>query len=460
MSHLICNNPFTGDEVAQFELSSLEAATEKINDLCNSQKSWHQESLEMRIELVSTALTYFKTQQEQIALDICEQMGRPLHQCSGEINGMLERANYLCSIASKTLADDVFTDQAGFKRSIQHVPLGVIFVISAWNYPLLITINSIIPALLAGNSVLLKHSSITPKIGEHFERAFSELGQYKDLLKHVIISHHVTGQIIETQKIDHVIFTGSVNGGKQILSHTAKRFMMPGLELGGKDATYVHHDAKLDYAVESIVDGAMFNSGQSCCGIERAYVHEDIYDEFLEKALKLISTYNLGDPKNPATSLGPLATNKAAEFMLNQVADAKNHGAHVLAGGKIQSINKGMFFEATLIANTNHDMQVMREENFGPILPVMKVKDLDEAINFVNDSEYGLTSSVFTTNEKTATLFAQQAESGTVFMNRCDYLDPALPWTGIKNSGCGSSLSKYGFFHVTRRKSINFKLTL
>lgn len=460
MSEVISRNPYSGDIVAKYETVNLTQASVVIEQLRSAQQKWRSVPLEQRITLVSSALEYFENNRDEIAKDICEQMGRPFHQSRGEIGGLLERGNYLCSIAKQVLAPDIIDDKPGFDRSIEHAPLGVIFVIAAWNFPLLITINSVVPALIAGNTVLLKHSSLTPKIGMHFTKAFASLGEHAHLLQDIIIDHQTTGQIIESQKIDHVIFTGSVSGGRQILQHTSKRFMQPALELGGKDAAYIHSDADLDYAAATVVDGAMFNSGQSCCGIERVYVHESVYDQFLTKAQALIEKYRLGDPKDPNTDLGPLATAKAADFMQTQIKDAVAKGAKVLVGGEKVQIEKGVFFPATLVVNVDHTMDIMQEENFGPILPMMKVASIDQAIELVNDSRYGLTSAIFTNSLDVAKQYSDRVETGTVFMNRCDYLDPALPWTGVKNSGCGSSLSKYGFYSVTRRKAKHFKTKL
>ncbi len=460
MSQLECINPFSGESTGNFELENLDQQSSKVSKLKDAQKNWKQVPLEKRIELVKAATQYFEDNRDEIAKDITEQMGRPLHYSGGEVNGFFERANYLCSIARETLAPDILTDKEGFDRSIEHAPLGTIFIISAWNFPLLISVNSIVPALIAGNTVLLKHSGLTPKIGKHFENAFRQMGDHDNLLFNSVLSHAVTGEVIEQLPINHVIFTGSVNGGKQILKHTSTKFMAPALELGGKDGAYIHSDADLDYASSTIVDGCMFNSGQSCCGIERVYVHESIYDSFLEKTKKLVEEYKLGDPRDSSTTLGPLATAKAANYMETQVKDALEKGAKLLVGGKKEVIQKGTFFQATLISEVDHSMEVMKEENFGPILPIMKVTSVDEAIQNINDCDYGLTCAVFTSDTSIAQKVAQEAETGTVFMNRCDYLDPALPWTGVKNSGVGSSLSKYGFHGVTRRKSIHFKTKL
>lgn len=456
MAKLTTKDPFTGQTTGEFDYDSFAQAKSKVQLLHENQKRWQSLPLKQRLALVKEATDYFEKNREAIAVDICEQMGRPLHHARGELKGFFERAGYLCSIAESVLAPDLLTDKPGFDRAIEHVPLGVIFVISAWNYPLLITVNSVVPALIAGNTVLLKHSSLTPKIGRHFENAFGKLGGLQ-VLSQTIVDHETTGKIIEELPIDHVVFTGSVSGGKSILTHTSKKFMLPALELGGKDAAYVHPDADIQNAVETIVDGAMFNAGQSCCGIERAYVHQEVYQDFLFQAEKLIRTYKMGNPKDESTRLGPLAQAKSAAEMKAQILAAEKSGANVRVGGKSETIGHGTFFQATLIADVKNDMEVMQEENFGPILPVMPVTGLEQAIQMVNDSKYGLTAAIFTKDINVAKQFAQAADVGTVFMNRCDYLDPALPWTGVKDSGCGSALSKYGFYSVTRRKGLHFK---
>ncbi len=414
-------------------------------------------TLEKRIEAVKNALGYFTENKEQIALDISQQMGRPLKQAGGEINGLLERANYLCSIAAENLKTLTLPEKPGVYRAIEREPLGVIFVISAWNYPLLVTVNSVVPALLAGNAVLLKHSSQTPAIGEHFAKAFSTLNSVNGLLQQLIVDHDTTGKIIEELAIQHVVFTGSVKGGAEILRHTSKKFMQPQLELGGKDAAYVADDADIESAAASVVDGAMFNSGQSCCGIERAYVHKSVYPEFIQRCQALIAEYKLGDPMDPSTNLGPLVSEKAARFAETQVKAAVAQGAKILSGGKIVKLRAGFFFEPTLVVDVKQNMEIMQEENFAPILPVLPVDSLEQAIELVNDSPYGLTSAIFTSDMNKAKIFAANVNTGTVFMNRCDYLDPALPWTGVKNSGCGSALSHLGFYSVTRAKALHFR---
>ncbi|MCB0412773.1 MAG: aldehyde dehydrogenase family protein [Bdellovibrionales bacterium] len=457
MENIEVKNPFSGNIVNTYPVQNLEQVRERILLSQQAQKTWSKVSLTERVNLVQKALSYFEDHREDIARDISLQMGRPFSQAKGEISGLLDRANYLCSIAEKTLADDVIEDSENFYRAIQHVPLGVIFIISAWNYPLLITINGVIPALLAGNAVILKHSSTTPAIGQHFEKALSQLGDHSPLLQSIVVGHETTGKIIEDLPIHHLIFTGSVKGGREILKHAAKKFMMPQLELGGKDGAYVAADADIKNAAATIVDGAMFNSGQSCCGIERVYVHEKVYDDFLNEALELVKQYRLGDPLQETTNLGPVAHAHSIDFMLEQIQEATSKGAKVLFGGKDEIIQQGRFLQPTLLVDVDHTMDIVKEENFGPILPIIKVKGDEEAFTFINDSDYGLTCAIFTQDQELAKKFSEQAETGTVFMNRCDYLDPALPWTGVKNSGVGSGLSKYSFYGVTRRKSIHFK---
>ena len=457
MQTLKVKSPFTQAVVGEYDFEGMEAVKTKFDLAQNSFLQWKTIMLQERIQLVKEALEYFTKNKEKIANDISQQMGRPISQAAGEINGLLERANYLCSIAEKTLKTEELPEKPGFYRAITREPLGVIFVISAWNYPLLVTVNSVVPALLAGNTVLLKHSSQTPAIGEHFQKAFGKMGQYQNLLQQLIVDHAMTGKIIEELDVQHVVFTGSVSGGARILTHTSKKFMQPQLELGGKDAAYVAEDADVVKAAATVVDGAMFNSGQSCCGIERAYVHASVYPQFIAECKKVINDYKLGDPMDKATNLGPLVSEKAARYAEKQLKAATLAGAVIEAGGAVIKIGNGHFIEPTLLTNVKQNMEVMQEENFAPVLPVLKVNSLEEAIDLVNDSQYGLTSAIFTNDIAKAREFAAKVNTGTVFMNRCDYLDPALPWTGVKNSGVGSALSHLGFLSVTRAKAIHFR---
>lgn len=455
MSTIKSINPFTNQIMAEYSLET--DVSKKVSLARESFSLWKKFSLEKRIELLKNAIQYFEINRQQIANDITEQMGKPLSQANGEIDGFFERANFLFDTAREALQEDVLPEKKGFHRKIIHEPLGVVFVVAAWNYPLLIALNGVLAALLSGNSVLLKHSSNTLAIGQHFQNAFGKIKDCHDLLQNLILSHQQTADLITKEKIDHVIFTGSVGGGRKIYESVGKTFMDCQLELGGKDGAYIAADADVDHAAESMVDGSMYNAGQSCCGIERVYVHKDIYDNFVEKCTTIINGYTLGDPKNESTNMGPLSSAKAAEEMDMQIADALKKGAKIISGGKQQKIDEAVFFEPTLLVDVDHSMEVMREENFGPILPIMKVDDAEQAIALINDSEYGLTAAVFTKDETKAQEWSEQLEAGTIFMNRCDYLDPALAWTGYKNSGKGSGLSKYCFHSLTKLKSIHFK---
>ncbi|MEE9165535.1 MAG: aldehyde dehydrogenase family protein [Nitrospinota bacterium] len=457
MNYHITRNPYTLEEFNTYPYESLEQVQAKIEKARNAFRIWKNVSISERVAAIRNGLTYFEENCEGIARDITRQMGKPLAQSHNEIESFFERAHYLCNIAEKTLSPDILPEKTHFYRRIDHIPLGVVFIIAAWNYPLLIAVNGVVTALLAGNTVLLKHSGLTTSIGTHFENSLKKHGSWDNLLHHVVITHDVAQRIIETKNIDHVIFTGSVKGGKAIKQSTAYSFMDCNLELGGKDAAYVAPDTDILKAADGLVEGAMYNAGQSCCGIERVYVHENIYSEFVEKCCTLVDRYKLGDPMEPATTMGPLPTVNAAKMMMEQIRDAIHNGAKIERGGHTRKIGNGTFMEPTILTNVKHTMRVMQEENFGPIMPIMKVKDMDEAIDFINDSKYGLTAAIYTSSEDLANQFSERIDTGTVFMNRCDYLDPALPWTGVKESGKGSTLSKYGFYALTRKKAIHFR---
>ena len=446
-------NPFTGDPIGEWEqqdFSGLMGATARAQEAFGA---WRRVSLIERAKLVRGALGYFEENREAISAEITAQMGRPLAQARGEIEGLLERFNYLCDIAQETLAPDGIPEKENFHREIIHEPHGVVLIIAAWNYPLLIAASGVAGALLAGNTVLLKHSTRTLSIGEHFEKAFGA----DDLLQHVVMDHDSTAKLIEQGDINHVVFTGSVAGGGKIYGSTAKRHFDCNLELGGKDGAYVAPDADIAQSAAMLVDGAMYNSGQCCCGIERVYVHEKVHDEFLAACKPLIEAYALGDPLDPNTTQGPLAVASSAKLMEAQISEAIAAEGEIIAGGKTRQISQGTFFEPTLLTVSRNDLSIMQEENFGPILPVMKVTDDAEAIRHINDSPYGLTAVICTSDQSRAESFAYQVEAGTIFMNRCDYLDPALPWSGVKASGKGSSLSRYGLLAMTRPKAIHFR---
>ena len=367
----------------------------------------------------------------------------------------------MMALAPDVLKSEVLPDKPGFRRLITKEPVGVVLTIAPWNYPILTTINSVAPAILSGNSVIIKHSARTPLCADHFVDAFLEAGAPEGLVTALHTGHDEVAQVIRHPSIGFVSFTGSVPGGGAVYRAVAsERFIDATLELGGKDPGYVAEDANLDAAVDTLIDGAFFNNGQSCCGIERVYVHESKYDAFLEQAQTVLAGYRLGNPADASTTHGPLAQANACSFLQSQTDDAKARGARLLMGGSatVDAAGKGRFFQPTLLAECDHTMDIMTEESFGPVLGVAPVRSDEEAIALMNDSEYGLTASIFTGSEERAAEMAPRIETGTLFMNRCDYLDPLLPWTGVKNTGKGVSLSAHGFQGFNKLKGYHFKL--
>ncbi|KZT01669.1 aldehyde dehydrogenase [Laetiporus sulphureus 93-53] len=437
-----------------------------------AQKSWSRVSVQERVAIGRKFVEEFRNMSEEIPMELTLQMGRPVSQCPGEIRGTLERAEYMLSIAESCLADVSLkdTDKPGFKRFIKRVPLGVVLVIAPWNYPYLTTVNSVLPALIAGNAVILKPSPQTPLTAERFSLAFSRAGLPADLLQVVHMSPELASHAVQHPSVNFVSFTGSVVGGRSVAQNaaSAKGFKGVGLELGGKDPAYVRADANLEYTVGELVDGAMFNSGQSCCAVERIYVHELLYDEFVAKYVDIVKKYTLGDPTQAGVNLGPVVSRASAERIRKQIADAVKAGAKALVPEDLfPNAQPGTTYVAPqVLVDVDHSMEVMMEETFGPVIGIMKVSSDEEAIRLMNDSPYGLTASVWTdaaeNPESEAAFLAimEELQTGTVFLNRCDYLDPALAWTGVKDSGRGVSLSKFGYDQLTRAKSVHMKIKI
>jgi acyl-CoA reductase-like NAD-dependent aldehyde dehydrogenase len=405
-------------------------------------------------------MAHMEANAEAAAADISRMMGKPLDQARGEVKTMTARARTMMSIAEASLADVVLSSAAGFERRIARAPLGVVLDLPAWNYPLLTAINCVVPALLAGNALVLKHSPRSPRCGEHFAEAFTAAGAPRDLVQALQCDHATTERMVGDPRVDHVVYTGSVFGGHRIVQAAAKRFLHPGLELGGNDPAYVAPDCDMAKTVDSIVDGAVYNAGQSCCAVERVYVHRTLYGRFVEMAEGLVRAYVMGDPMRAETTLGPIAQPHHVPELEALVHDARSHGGRVVTGGRARTVDgRGRFFEATLVADCRQSMALFRQESFGPIVAVMPVESDEDALSKMNDSPLGLTASVWTSDRDRADRFARALEHGTVFMNRCDYLDPALPWSGWKDSGRGVSLSALGFEALTRPKAIHFRLS-
>ncbi|KAF9459131.1 NAD-aldehyde dehydrogenase [Collybia nuda] len=441
-----------------------------IKDAREAQKAWSQVSLDERIVVGRKFMDEFQKMSDEIPLELTLQMGRPVSQGAGEIRGFLERAEYMLSIAAKSLADVSLedTDKPGFRRFIRRTPLGVVLVIAPWNFPYLVSINSVLPAIVAGNAVILKPSPQTPLTAERFALALVRAGVPKNIIQVVHMSPALTSHAIQHPLVDFVSFTGSVVGGHAVEKAAVEGAGFTGvaLELGGKDPAYVRPDADLTYTIGELVDGAYFNSGQSCCAIERIYVHESLYDRFVAEFVQVVKSYKLGDPTQPTTNLGPVVSLASAERIRKQVADAVAAGAKALVPADLFPIAQSgtTYVAPQVLIDVNHTMDVMMEETFGPVVGIQKVSSDEEAIKLMNDSPYGLTASVWTDaqanpdSEKAFLKIIDQLETGTVFLNRCDYLDPALAWTGVKNSGRGVSLSKFGYDQLTRAKSVHMKI--
>lgn len=454
--------PIDGSVYVERPLATHEEINRTLEQARTAQRAWRQVLLAERAALCHRFVDAFVAKRDELAREITCQMGRPLRYTPGEIRGFEERARYMIDVAPRALANVEPDPKDGFRRFIRRDPLGVVFTIAPWNYPYLTAVNSIMPALMAGNAVLLKHSAQTPLCAERLEEAARQAGLPEGVLQYLHMDHGDVARVIHSGQVDFVAFTGSVPGGQAVQEAASSHFIGVGLELGGKDPAYVRADAKLEHAVENLVDGAFFNSGQSCCGIERIYVHEDLFDGFVEGFVALTSAYRLGNPLDTETTLGPLVRTGAADFVRGQIQEAVQAGAKPLIDPRAFGANQegSPYLAPQVLVDVDHSMRVMTEESFGPVVGIMRVKNDEEAVRLMNDSPYGLTASVWTTDEDAAIQLGKRVETGTWFMNRCDYLDPALAWTGVKDSGRGVTLSKLGYEVLTRPKSFHLRTEL
>ena len=449
-------NPATEEVFRTVEPTS-EADLESIlTRMRTAQQAWRDVPMQARVDACRQFIDVFRSMKESVALDLTRQMGKPLRQSRGEVDTMLNRADTMLRLAPEALKDDLLPAREGFRRFIRHEPLGIVLNIPAWNYPLLIAVNVVVPALLAGNAVLLKHARLTPLCGDAFAEAFRRTSLPPDLIASIHVPHEVVRKLIDSRAVDFISFTGSVEGGRQVYQWASTRLLDMGLELGGKDPALVCEDANFPFAVENLVDGAFYNAGQSCCAIERIYVMRPLFSKFVDAYVTEVNKYKVGDPEDESTTIGPLAQRKAVEFMEFQIADAVRRGARVLAGGK-RLPGPGYYFEPTVLIDVDHSMSRMKEESYGPVIGIMPVDSEDEAVRLMNDSPYGLTASIWTENPERGERLAHRTHAGTVYANRCDYLDPELAWVGIKDSGHGCTLSHLGFLYLTRPKSFHLR---
>jgi acyl-CoA reductase-like NAD-dependent aldehyde dehydrogenase len=456
-------SPIDGSVYVERPIATNEELAHVLEHATAAQKQWKAVPVAERAAICRRMADWCVQHADAIGEEITRQMGRPIAYTPNEIRrGFHERATYMADIAEATLADVAVEPKEGFRRYIRREPLGVVFVVAPWNYPWLTSVNAIVPALLAGNTVVLKMAQQTPLVAERYAQAFKAAGLPDGVFHFLHLDHEQVGRAIRDERVAYVAFTGSVGGGHAVQQAASDRFIAAGLELGGKDPAYVRADAALAPTVENLVDGSFFNSGQSCCGVERIYVHRDVYDSFVEAFVDLTKQYKLGNPLDPATTLGPMVRLDAADSVRAQVRQALANGASALIDPKdFPAAHEGTpYLEPQVLVGVDHSMRVMTEETFGPVVGIMKVDGDDEAVRLMNDSRYGLTASVWTQDIDAAQAIGDRVDTGTLYMNRCDYLDPALAWTGVKDSGRGCTLSKLGLETFTRPKSFHLKTSL
>jgi len=433
-----------------------------LNFARTAQRAWRTVPIADRARILTRFCDLFEAKRDEIARELTWQMGRPSRYAPNEVRGTLERARHMIAIAPAALADIDAGPKEHFMRFIRREPLGVVLTIAAWNYPYLIAVNSVVPALMAGNAVVLKHSAQTPLCAERFAAALQEAGLPHGVFQALHMSHEDTERTIRDTRVDFVAFTGSVAGGHAVQRAAAERFIGTGLELGGCDPVYVRNDANLAHAIENIVDGAYFNSGQSCCGLQRIYVHERVYGAFVDGFVDLTRKYVLGNPLEEATTLGPVVRAAAAETIRAQIAASIEAGGKpVIDEAEFPASRAGSpYLAPQVLLDVTNSTPVMRDEIFGPVAGIMKVQSDEQAIELMNDSAYGLTAAIWTSDADAALSIGDRVVTGTWFMNRCDYLDPALAWVGVKDSGRGCTLAVVGYEHLTRPKSFHMRTQL
>jgi acyl-CoA reductase-like NAD-dependent aldehyde dehydrogenase len=457
MTTIRCISPVNGEVYAERAALSPEAAAAAVSRARAAQPAWAALKLEDRIARVMAGIEALNGDKARVVEELAWQMGRPV-RFGGEYGGINERAKYMAGIAAEALAPLVTESSDRFERRIEWQPQGIVFVIAPWNYPYLTALNTIVPALISGNAVMLKHASQTLLVGERIAEAMHAGGVPADIFQNVVLDHAGTEALIRNRSFGFVNFTGSVEGGRSIERAAAGTFTGTGLELGGKDPGYVMEDADLDWAVDVLMDGAMYNSGQCCCGIERVYVHHSLFDQFVEKSVAWVNALKLGNPLEQDTTLGPMAHARFAKLVREHTDEAIAKGARPLIERQnFPADDGGAYLMPQVLVNVDHSMRVMREESFGPVVGIMPVRDDDEALALMNDSAYGLTASLWTRDADRAYHLGRRIETGTVFQNRADYVDPGICWTGCKDTGRGGAMSVLGYRVVTRPRSYHLR---
>ena len=454
-------SPVDGSVFAEVALATELELDAALGRASGAQSGWAQTPLSDRVGVCERMVQWMLDRADEIGTELTWQMGRPVAHTPNEIrSGFQERARYMCAVAPAALADLEAGGSTGFRRFIRHEPLGVVLILAPWNYPYLTSVNAVIPALVAGNTVVLKMSQQTPLVASRYAEAFAAAGLPAGVFEVVHADHDAVIRLIADPRVSFVSFTGSVEGGLAVQQAAARRFIGTNLELGGKDPAYVRADAPLGPTIENLVDGTYFNAGQSCCGIERIYVDRALFPQFVDGFVSLTKQYRLGNPLSPDTTLGPMVRTSAAEFVRNQTREAIQQGARPLIDARdFPAARDGTpYLAPQVLVDVDHSMRVMREETFGPVVGIMPVAGDEEAIALMNDSRYGLTASVWTTDAEAAVRIGNRVATGTWFQNRCDYLDPALAWTGVRDSGRGCSLSRLGYHALTRPKSFHLRV--
>jgi acyl-CoA reductase-like NAD-dependent aldehyde dehydrogenase len=458
VNDIVCISPVDGSQIARRRPATPAEIDAALAAARRAQGQWAAVPLAERKGKMVEFLQAMLAQNPEIVPELAMQMGRPIRY-GGEMRGFEERLRALIDISDEALAPIVPPAKPGLTRMVKRNPAGIVLVVAPWNYPYLTALNSIAPALLSGNAVILKHAAQTLLVGERFQAAMDQIGAPKGLFTNLVLDHESTARLIASRAVDHVNFTGSVEGGRAIERAAAGSFTTLGLELGGKDPAYVRPDAPFDFTVENLVDGAFFNSGQCCCGIERIYAHESVYDRFVDAFADLASRYDLGNPLEEKTTLGPMAATRFAQTVRDHTAEALAKGARALVDrDRFPADAPGTpYLMPQVLTGVDHSMRVMVDESFGPVVGIMKVRSDEEAIRLMNDSPYGLTASIWTSDVQAAERIGDQTSTGTVFMNRCDYVDPYLAWTGVKDTGRGAAMSRLGFEAMTRPKSYHLR---
>ena len=453
-------SPVDGSVFAEMALATDREIDAALARAARAQREWAGTPLVERVAICERMVQWMLDRADEIGTELTWQMGRPVAHTPNEIRrGFQERARYMCAIASTALADIQPLPAPGFRRFIRREPLGVVLVLAPWNYPYLTSVNSVVPALVAGNTVVLKMSQQTPLVASRYAEAFAAAGLPPGVFEIVHADHEAVMRMIGDPRVAFVSFTGSVEAGRAVQQAAARRFIGTNLELGGKDPAYVRADAPLEQAIETLVDGTYFNAGQSCCGIERIYVDRALFPRFVEGFVALARQYRLGNPLSPDITLGPMVRTSAAEFVRAQVREAIQQGARPLIDPRDfpEACEGTPYVAPQVLVDVDHSMRVMTEETFGPVVGIMPVGRDEEAVALMNDSRYGLTASIWTTDADAAVRIGDRVATGTWFQNRCDYLDPALAWTGVGDSGRGCSLSPLGYHALTRPKSFHLR---